>query len=243
MNVLLNTIYRSSVVEDAKGNHINPFPTSIPFKTGAILYHFLRNHNLHNTIEIGMAYGLSTLFLCQAHDDKGSGHHIAIDPVQDSTWQSIGLLNIEKAGLSKFLQFYNCPSFIALPQLAAQGRRFDFAFIDGRHHFDFALVDFFYIDLMLNIGGYVAFDDLWMPALRKLISYIVTNRAYEVIPLPTLSKDKDDRPSLSQITYTTSHFLRNLIQGNAPFRVPNTKVCILKKIAEDDRAWNFHHPF
>ena len=243
MNGLLNTIYTSSTVEDAQGNKINPFPTSIPFETGAILYHFLRQHTLHNTIEIGMAYGLSTLFLCQAHQDNGGGHHIAIDPVQQSTWQSIGLLNVEKAGLTSFLQFYNRSSFETLPQLAAQGNRFDFAFIDGRHHFDFALVDFFYIDLMLEVGSYIAFDDLWMPALRKLISYIVTNRAYEVVPLPTVSKDEYDRSSLKQTPHTIGHFLRNLVQGNAPFRVPNTKVCILKKTGDDERTWNFHHTF
>lgn len=243
MNSLLDTIYTSCTVEDAQGQKINPFPTSIPFETGAILYHFLRQHTPHNTIEIGMAYGLSTLFLCQAHQDNGNGLHIAIDPVQESAWQSIGLLNIEKAGLENFLQFYNHSSFEILPQLATQGKHFDFAFIDGRHHFDFALVDFFYIDLMLDVGGYIAFDDLWMPALRKLISYIITNRAYEVIPLSTIPKDKGDRPSHNQTASVASQFFRNLIWGRTPFRVPNTKVCILKKTAEDERAWNFHHPF
>jgi len=45
----------------------------------------------------------------------------------------------------------------------AQGERIDFAFIDGAHTFDHVLVDFFYIDRMLNVGGIVAFDDVGFP--------------------------------------------------------------------------------
>ena len=53
----------------------------------------------------------------------------------------------------------------------AQGERIDFAFIDGAHTFDHALVDFFYIDRMLNVGGIVAFDDLGFPCIEKVCRF------------------------------------------------------------------------
>jgi hypothetical protein len=47
------------------------------------------------------------------------------------------------------LRFYHAPSDEVLPRLCAQHERFDFAFIDGNHRFDYVLVDFFYIDKLL----------------------------------------------------------------------------------------------
>ena len=36
---------------------------------------------------------------------------------------------------------------------------FDFIFIDGWHTFDYTLVDMFYADRLLRIGGYLLIDD------------------------------------------------------------------------------------
>jgi predicted O-methyltransferase YrrM len=93
MNQLLEQIYQTGRVEDAEGNSINPFPVATPSDTGTILYEIVKKYNLQKTLEIGMAYGLSTLFICQAHQDKGLGSHIAIDPGQTNKWKSIGVLS------------------------------------------------------------------------------------------------------------------------------------------------------
>ena len=61
------------------------------------------------------------------------------------------------------------PLRLALTRLCAEGERIDFAFIDGNHRFDYTLVDFFYIDKMLRLGGHVAFDDLWIASVRKVV--------------------------------------------------------------------------
>jgi hypothetical protein len=54
----------------------------------------------------------------------------------------------------------------------------DFAFVDGWHTFDHVLVDFFYIDRLLRVGGIVVFDDASMPAIHRICRYIATNRQY-----------------------------------------------------------------
>lgn len=61
--------------------------------------------------------------------------HLAIDPNQIQRFAAIGLQLIDEAGLRDRLDFYAEPSEIALPRLLAEGRQFDFAFVDGNHRF------------------------------------------------------------------------------------------------------------
>jgi hypothetical protein len=88
----------------------------------------------------------------------------------------------------------------ALPALRAEGIRLDFAFIDGRHMMDIALVDFVYIDRMLDVGGILVFHDTWMPAVAEAVAYVLANRAYEELGavdhrLAVLRKlGEDERP-------------------------------------------------
>ena len=140
MNEIIEQIYSSGVVEDADHNQYPHDTSSVFYASGTILYHLIRDHKLTKTLEVGFAYGLSTLFICQALADNGQGAHIAIDPYQDRKFRSIGLLNIERAGLSNYLQFYPQPSFQVLAELNAREASLDFAFIDGSHLFDFMVV-------------------------------------------------------------------------------------------------------
>lgn len=238
MNQLLNKIYETKSVEDAEGNIINPFPTATSYEIGTLFHEFIQKHKLERTLEIGMAYALSTMFICQAHRDKGSGSHIAIDPMQSTLWKSIGVLNIEKAGLSDILRFYRGLSDEVLPQLLAQKEKIDFAFIDGSHHFDYTLVDFFYIDKLLETGGYVVFDDIWMPGIRKVLYFILKNRGYEIVKTHT-----DDNVGV-RFKRLAKRFLQNPLEGNyqGVKYIPGN-ICILRKISDDKRDWDFYCSF
>jgi len=241
MNQLLTKIYETQAVEDAEGNQINPFPTATAWNIGTLFQELIKNHNLNSTLEIGMAYGLSTMFICQAHQDKGSGSHIAIDPFQSTMWKSIGLLNIKKAGLSDKLRFLEAFSYEALPQLLAERQQIDFAFIDGSHHFDYTLVDFFYVDKLLEIGGYVVFDDIWMPGIRKVLYFVLRNRMYELVDVqPKTSWEK-------RLLRFTKRFLQNPLERDYKgIKYLPDNICILKKIADENpenRPWDFHRSF
>ena len=75
-------------------------------------------------------------------------------------------------------------------------------------HFDFTLVDFFFIDPMLNVGGAVAFDDANWPAIRKVCRFVKTNLAYSVLGA---MDGLDSKPSLKR--RLLEHLLRR-----EPFR-------------------------
>jgi predicted O-methyltransferase YrrM len=133
------------------------------------------------SLEVGLAYGVSALFICDALNKTPNTRYIVIDLAQlGHPWEGDGLYNLKKAGYDDIIEFHNRESQLALPQLEASGLKIDFAFVDGAHTFDHALVDFFYIDRMLRIGGIVAFDDVTFPNIRKVCRFIIKNRNYSV---------------------------------------------------------------
>jgi predicted O-methyltransferase YrrM len=179
MPALIDRIYETGQVEAADGSLIDAFPESLPESHASEIERLVRDLHLTRTLETGMAYGLSTLTICGVHDQRGDGEHIAIDPYQSSDWGGIGVLNLERAGLSARARVIEARSDEALPRLRDEGVRIDFALIDGLHLFDATLVDFFHADRMLDTGGVVVFHDTWMPAVAQAVAYVETNRAYE----------------------------------------------------------------
>ncbi|WP_407884076.1 class I SAM-dependent methyltransferase, partial [Scytonema sp. NUACC26] len=235
---LLQEIYQTQTVRDSQGNEINPFPTSTAYDLGTTLQEFIQKNHLERTLEIGMAYGLSTLFFCQAHHERGRGSHIAIDPMQHSEWKSIGVLNVQRAGYADKFRFFEACADEVLPQLIAQGEKIDFAFIDGSHLFDYVLVDFFLVDKLLEVGGYVVFDDIWMTGIRKVVSFILANRDYELVNF-------DTKASFSKrLQVIIKRFFQNPFEGNCQgMKYIPSNICVLKKVSDDRRPWDYHRSF
>jgi len=196
---VLDRIYATGRVEAEDGTLIEPFPSGVPRAHAAQLASLVRERRLHRTLETGLGYGISALAICEVHEARGEGSHIAIDPDQER-YRSIGLLNLRRAGLEHRVRVIESRSDEALPLLRAEGVRLDFALIDGRHMLDMALLDFVYVDRMLDLGGIVVFHDTWMPAIAEAVAYVVANRAYQELDavdhgLAVLRKlGEDDRP-------------------------------------------------
>ena len=70
--------------------------------------------------------------------------------------------------------------------LVAEGAKFDFVFIDGYHSFDYTLLDFFYADLMLDVGGVVAVHDTVMPSVYKSMRFIEALKPYKRLSAPVM---------------------------------------------------------
>jgi predicted O-methyltransferase YrrM len=181
---VLAELYAEPHLEDPRdpaGPRLDVFPTSIPVEHAVRLAEIVRDAGLMRTLETGMAYGLSTLAIAGAHAARGSGRHVAIDPIQSTKWRSLGRAHVRRAGIEDFVTVIEQRSDEALPRLSAAGEELDLAFIDGHHLFDYTLVDFFYADRMLVSGGVVAFHDPWIPAVGRVVDFVRTNRAYEVL--------------------------------------------------------------
>jgi predicted O-methyltransferase YrrM len=181
---LLADIYASGKVEAADGTLVDAFPRAIPRRHADVIGRVVRELGLMRTLEIGLGFGLGTLAICAEHQARGEGSHITIDPLQSTVQRSIGVLNIRRAGVEEYVRVIEERSDVALPRLREEGVRLDFAFVDGRHVFDVVMLDFVYVDLMLEVGGVVALHDTWMRASSQVEAYVRRNRAYELIAAP-----------------------------------------------------------
>lgn len=230
MNSVLADILRSKKSLAADGKTLLDVHSTISAEEGGMLSRLIAARKPEASLEVGLAFGVSALFICEALAQVSpSPRHVVIDPAQNAEayWRGAGLANLRRAGFGDFVEFVEKPSQIALPELVAAGRKFDFAFIDGEHTFDHVLVDFFFVDQLLNVGGVVVLDDAGWPSIRRVARFAVTNRAYAVID-HVGSEDRRRPEHLAAETAETIAMDRRLgLEG----------WCIaLEKRAEDGRA-------
>jgi hypothetical protein len=135
-----------------------------------------------------MAHGVTTTTIAQALRDNGHGKVISVDPYQSTQWSNGGLTTLDRAGLSNLHELREEPDFIALPALLSEGKRFGLTYIDGLHSLEYALLDFFYADRMLDVGGIVGFNDCDWPTVMPTLRFVEEYRRYESIDvgLPAL---------------------------------------------------------
>jgi predicted O-methyltransferase YrrM len=170
----LNDSYDRGSVSDGSGGAIDLAPHSIGRKQGTALRALAYAEGAERTIEVGLALGMSALFLCQAILDRG-GRHVAVDPFQQASWNGAGLRTLRKAGVDEMVEVIEEESQLALPRLVAEGREFDFAFVDGDHRFEGVFLDLYFMTRLVKPGGLVVVDDMWMPAVRTAVAYVQNN--------------------------------------------------------------------
>ena len=145
--------------------------SAVKFSEGEYLHALIKKNNFKKTLETGFGLGLSAASIITASQSK----HVGIDPFQ-SNYENYGLKNIEKLGLTSYLEFYPDYSHNILPKLVAEKRSFDFIFIDGDHKFDGQFVDFYYACLLIEKNGFIVVHDTWMRSTTYLINYVKKNR-------------------------------------------------------------------
>jgi predicted O-methyltransferase YrrM len=222
-----------------------PIDSHVSVEEGSFLQKVIRDTHPAISLEIGIAFGISTMFICEALREVGSQKHIAIDPgplyrpgTDALDRCGLGLLNIERCGYRGLVDFHEAPSELALPELLKRGQRIDFAFVDGWHTFDHCLVDLFYINRLLNPGGVVAFHDARMASIRRVIRYVANYPAYRVYGAATPSRPAfaSRRQGVERMIAFGLHLGRALLP-----RRPT--VVALQKLAPDDRTWTWYRRF
>jgi predicted O-methyltransferase YrrM len=156
--------------------------SNIPVEAANALYRLVCQEKPRQILEVGMAFGVSTLSILTAiRDCAYDGRLLSIDPGQKDGWHDCGTMAVERAGLQRFHRLIQKPDYIALPQLLADGNQFGLAYLDGWHTFDYTLLDFWYADRMLPAEGIVGFNDCGWPAVDKVIRFVLTHRRYAEI--------------------------------------------------------------
>jgi predicted O-methyltransferase YrrM len=180
MNEVLRSIVSSGSVATEDGQ-TQTLHSAISQEEGEFLQETIRKARPRVSLEVGCAYGISSLYICEALREVNAAKHIIMDPYQHSEWEGIGLSNLRRAGYLDIVDFHEAASYQCLSRLAEDRVTVDFAFIDGSHIFDDVFVDFVLIDKLLRPGGIVILDDLSWPPIRSVCRYVLSNLRYQSI--------------------------------------------------------------
>jgi predicted O-methyltransferase YrrM len=232
---VLTEILRSNQVEDAQGI-ARPLFANMNEAEGELIVRVFDSVKPDVSLEIGFAYGVSTLFACAALDrNRKPARHIVIDPSQSKLYDGIGLLNVQRAGYAHFVDFVEAASEFALPRLLEAQNRIQVAIIDGWHTFDHALVDFFYINKMLDVGGVIIFDDVNMPSIARLVAHVTTYPAYRAFDATPIGRAPNPLVALRRRLNGTGR--------SATHSRDNPSCIAVQKVAPDTRDWDWHADF
>lgn len=177
----IEAAYTQGAVPAREGEPMSLAPHSLDQHAGEALRDLARAEGAERTIEVGLALGMSALFMSQAVLPRG-GRHVAIDPFQHESWKGAGLRTLRDAGVREIVEVIEEESQLALPRLLAEGRRFDFAFIDGDHRFEGVFVDLYFMTRLVEPGRLVVVDDMWMPSVRTAVAYVERNLGVTLEP-------------------------------------------------------------
>jgi predicted O-methyltransferase YrrM len=245
---IIDEIYQTRVVHDASGNEY-PLSAEVGPAEGEYLYRLVSaDSSISKTLEVGCAFGLSSLHICEALRDRPNPCHVIVDPGQIRSWHGVGIANLQRAGIS-FYRHIAEPSEFALPELVrSEAGTFDLIFIDGWHTFDHTLLDLFYANLLVRVGGYIVVDDCTWRSVSAAVSYFRNYPAYREASAPGLPAHSLPeriakavsgalRPGLARQVLPASLYDRYYRRVTFPSMVG------FQKIAEDARNWDWYEGF
>ena len=247
MNRIIEEIYRTGVVRDEFGNEYK-LHSGVDRFEGEFLFQLISsNPDICKTLEIGCAYGLSSLYICSALSNRDSVRHIIIDPFQYEEWHGVGIHNLQRANIT-FFELIEKPSEFFLPELAQhEAGTFDMVFIDGWHTFDHTLLDLFYANRLVKVGGYIVLDDCGVSPIAKAVSYMLKYPAYKLLN-QRLTK-KSSLRTIGDIIKTVfppsiaGYILPRNLYDKYYIRTLYHSMVALKKVENDERSWNWFEPF
>jgi predicted O-methyltransferase YrrM len=243
-DVLMGSIYQSGQVLDDDGEAY-PLNSAISPEENRFLVEFIgADPAISRTLEVGCAYGLSSLAICRALSGRDGAFHTIIDPFQHVSWSGIGIAHLDRCDFDGY-RLIEEPSEIALPQLAAvQPGGFDLVFIDGWHTFDHTLIDLFYAMRLVRVGGYVIVDDCDWPAVANAIA------CFAAMPHVEIMDGSAAAPSWGRwqkLLRRTDRLARAMLPQAFHDRVWRRRMfstmTAIRKTAEDSRSWDWYRRF
>ena len=170
----------SEIVAVLDGSSHNIFPVAIGSSEGEAVRDWVVAEDAMHTIEIGLGYGVSALYICEGlvSTTGSEQRHVVIDPYQESRFRNCGLQVLKEAGVADLVDHYAEESQVVLPRLLSEGRQFDLAFVDGNHRFDWVFVDLFFLGRLLRPGGIVFVDDYQLPGIARATAFFLSNAGW-----------------------------------------------------------------
>ena len=185
-----------------------------------------KNNNL-NILEIGLAYGTSSLIIANelvlhSQKFKSNINYDVIDYYQSTQWKNIGHENVNlfiKDNNYINYKLYKYLSIEIMSKLKKNNNKYDIIFIDGGHDEITVNNDMYYSHKMLKINGIIIIDDVLHSSVKKAIKNFLYKygKYYRRI---SIGKSQDFRKEYK--IYTKEMFKKNVFN-------PSTMYCFQKK--------------
>lgn len=247
----LKKIFETNSIEINSSGETIPMHSNTSAEQGLFLQKIFDEIKPSQSIEVGFAYGVSTLFILEKHREYNSkdGAHLVIEPFD--AWGTAAEYNIEKEGLSRYMNLQRNFSDKVLATLFLKNHRVQYAYIDTTKQFDVIMHDFYFINKMMDAGGVIILDDCgggW-PGVQRAARFFSKLPHYEVMDVHNKIVVSAKRKFIKKIL--------SLLIDLVPFKkriFPATDFstdealgldysCIaFKKITEDKREWNWDKP-
>jgi predicted O-methyltransferase YrrM len=203
------------------------------------------------SLEVGLAYGVSALFILEKHREYGNPakSHIIIEPFP---WQGVAEYNIKEEGLTEYADFHYKKSDEVLPVLYHNNEHIQFAYVDTTKIFDVVIQDFYFIDKILDVGGAIILDDCggsWT-GIQKVARFINSLPHYKLIDGVGQSSETSKRKFARKVFinlirlvpfkkkfFPYSNFLTDHELGL------NYNCLAFQKVSEDARDWRWDAAF
>lgn len=253
IGAIIERLYETRSVRGRSGIP-RPLDSEIDAKEGRFLCDLIGGDTgIVKTLEVGCAYGLSSLHICDALSGRDGASHTVIEPFPEY-WDHVGLMHLQEAGVEAFQMVHERSEF-ALPRLLQQAESspssgfFDLVFIDGFHTFDQTLVDCFFATRLLRVGGYLVIDDLWMPAVRRVANSLLTYPCYEFHAAvndraqpkrPMTTRRRLSRRVRSWFAAASGAPPRQAERYQHEYEHLHPRMIALRKIADDERPWDWY---
>lgn len=247
---LLENIFTRKEIQSPSGEFIK-LHSNTSKEQGIFLQEIFEKIKPEKSLEVGLAYGISSLFILEKHRAQGSSEkaHIIIEPYP---WGGVAEYNIDNEGLSYLADIRYHKSDVVLPQLYFEKHRIQFAYVDTTKLFDIVMQDVYFIDKILDVGGVLILDDCggsWS-GIQKVARFIHTLPHYKFMA----GHAKSNPSKKLKLAEFAATFMTKCI----PYRrriFPyfnfltdrslnlNYNCIAFKKISEDERDWKWDRPF
>ena len=180
--VIERLVNDGTAVARSDGSLHDLFPIAVPAAEGEALRAWVTREGATRTIEVGLGYALSALFIGEALLSSGdaSARHVVLDPHQTTRFADCGLQFLDEAGLGELVEFHAEESQIALPRFLTEDRSFDLAFVDGNHRFDGVFLDLIFLGRLVHGGSVIFLDDYQLPSVKKAAAFCSSNLGWKV---------------------------------------------------------------
>lgn len=234
--LILERLIRDRETYDANGNRLQVTGT-ISLPEAEYIRDLIIQNGFRTCLETGVAYGASTVAICSALaavEGKGASvKHYGVDPCQIQIYGGAAMAALRECGLERSFELCEGPGHLMLPKLIERGVTIDFAFIDGMHTFDYTMIDLFFCDKLLRVGGILCVHDMNMPSKKKALSYLMKYRKYDRVK--SLS-----RPFRERVGSALKEALKFAPGQSLSYLTTVEPMLVLKKVAFFEPGWDFY---